>query len=108
MTEGGILSLRTAQSPDRTQALIEVEDTGVGIPPELRSRIFEPFFSTKTEGKGTGLGLAVLYGIVQAHGGSIDITSLPGQGTLFFIHLPWQPPPAASGVDPRVAEGVES
>ena len=67
---------------------IEVADTGVGIPPEALAHIFEPFFSTKQKESGVGLGLAVVYGIVHRHGGSIDVESKPGRGTTFRVVLP--------------------
>jgi len=69
-----------------------VSDTGVGMAPEVRSRIFDPFFSTKHETKGVGLGLAVVYGIVQRHEGRIEVESQPGRGTTFIITLPRQQP----------------
>jgi signal transduction histidine kinase len=65
-----------------------VSDSGVGIPEEHLARIYEPFFSTKEEGKGVGLGLAVVYGIVQAHGAVIDVSSAPGEGTTFHVRFP--------------------
>ena len=68
--------------------MIEVEDTGSGIPPENMSKIFEPFFTTKEVGKGTGLGLAVCYGIVSEHGGRLSVRSNVGKGTTFGIFLP--------------------
>ena len=67
---------------------IHVIDTGHGIPPAVRHRIFDPFFTTKPVGKGTGLGLSISYGIIQAHGGRIDVDSTPGQGTNFTVRLP--------------------
>jgi signal transduction histidine kinase len=79
------------QLPDRGMqqcAAIEVRDQGVGIPPEHLPHIFEPFFSTKEVGEGTGLGLSIAYGIVQEHGGWIDVSSRPGEGSCFTIYLP--------------------
>ena len=82
----GTITIRSYVSPDRRNVNIEVSDTGCGIPPEHMTRIFEPFFSTKA--KGTGLGLAVTYGIVQKHGGHISAFSQPGQGARFTVELP--------------------
>ena len=67
---------------------IEIADTGSGIRPEHLPRIFDPFFTTKPPGKGTGLGLWLAYGIVEKHGGRIEVRSLPGSGTTFRIVLP--------------------
>jgi two-component system NtrC family sensor kinase len=98
MGEGGRLTVRTWVD-EGTPGLIRlsVRDTGVGIPPEVQRRIFDPFFSTKREAKGVGLGLAVVYGIVQRHEGRIEVESRPGEGTTFTITLPRQLPghPAA-------------
>ncbi|MFO0693888.1 MAG: ATP-binding protein [Polyangiales bacterium] len=67
---------------------ISVSDTGLGIPDEVRERIFEPFFTTKPTGSGTGLGLSVVYGIVEQHGGFLEVESAPERGSTFHVHLP--------------------
>ena len=75
--------------------LLAVSDNGEGITPENLGKIFDPFFTTKPEGKGVGLGLAVSYGIIQAHGGDIEVKSAVGEGTTFTVTLPLaQPVPA--------------
>ena len=86
MPNGGQLTITTKH--DTRSVLVEVTDTGFGIPPENVAKIFEPFFTTKEVGKGTGLGLAVCYGILTEHGGSLDVQSTPGVGTTFTISLP--------------------
>ncbi len=86
MPKGGWLSIMSRQ--EGTSAIIEVGDTGSGIPAEQLSRIYDPFFTTKEIGKGTGLGLSITYGIVQEHGGAIACDSVPGQGTRFTLTLP--------------------
>ncbi len=92
MPEGGRLTLTTAADPtDKRFVLLRVADTGSGIPPEVRDHIFDPFFSTKNETKGVGLGLAVAFGIVRRHGGTISVDSVPGQGATFTLRLPRRP-----------------
>jgi two-component system NtrC family sensor kinase len=71
--------------------LLRISDNGEGIPPENLGKIFNPFFTTKPEGKGVGLGLAVFYGIVEAHGGDIEVASTAGEGTTFTVSLPIEP-----------------
>lgn len=91
MHGSGTLTITTSTSSDRKTVIIEFADTGEGIPEENLSRIFDPFFTTKDVGKGTGLGLATSYGIVQDHGGTITVKSKVGVGTSFVIELPVQP-----------------
>lgn len=67
---------------------LTVRDTGHGMTPDVCARIFDPFFTTKKEGDGTGMGLAVVHGIVASHGGAMTVTSAPGQGSLFTVYLP--------------------
>ena len=74
--------------PPGIYAVLSVQDTGTGIPREIVDRIFEPFFTTKPAGKGTGLGLAMVYGIVKSHKGEVRVSSQEGKGTTFAIHLP--------------------
>ncbi len=104
MPDGGVLHILASPlqiTPDNlarwpeaqpgNHVLLEVRDTGTGIPPEVVDRIFEPFFTTKTADKGTGLGLSTTLGIVRGHGGSIVVESQPGEGTAFRIALPAVP-----------------
>jgi signal transduction histidine kinase len=67
-----------------------VRDEGEGITPEHLPHVFEPFFTTKAVGEGTGLGLSVTHGIVEDHGGFVDVESVPGKGSIFAVHLPAQ------------------
>ena len=117
MPEGGTLRIRVENwsgAPRREGArcaavdrvVLSVTDTGVGMTPQIRERIFEPFFTTKDSGKGTGLGLAVTYGIVRQAGGTIAVESEPGRGSTFRISLPRAPAdalPAAPKPSPAPA-----
>src|SRR5438552_15828997 len=86
MEPGGTLEVTT--SAEQSGARVEVSDTGHGIAPEHLRRIYDPFFTTKAARKGTGLGLAVSYGIMQEHGGTNEVFSRPGVGTRFYLALP--------------------
>ena len=90
MPTGGRLAVRVRPGalPAGPAAVVEVADTGVGIPPEYLVRVTDPFFTTKEEGKGTGLGLAICKRIVGQHGGRLDIDSAVGQGTTVRVTLP--------------------
>jgi two-component system NtrC family sensor kinase len=87
MPDGGELTIR-ARAVEGDQIRLEIVDTGIGIDPEDARHIFEPFYTSKRDGKGVGLGLAVVYGIVSRHGGTIEVESRQGKGTVFVIHLP--------------------
>jgi PAS domain S-box-containing protein len=99
MPDGGILSLATSSEvlagdaflPNlpRKFVVLQISDTGIGMPEEIKQRIFEPFFSTKDAGMGTGMGLAMVYGIVERADGHISVESEPNQGTTFRIYLPF-------------------
>jgi len=93
MPRGGRLTLRTRRTGE--EALLEIEDTGAGIPDEVRARIFEPFFTTKASG--TGLGLAVVRRIVEGHGGTVAVRSTPGEGTVFSLRFPLGRAPVEKG-----------
>ena len=90
MPQGGTLRISTRFLKDINRVVIEISDTGVGISEENIGKVYDPFFTTKELGKGTGLGLAVTYGIVKRHDGSIDIRSKLGEGTSFTITLPFK------------------
>jgi two-component system NtrC family sensor kinase len=98
---GGEVAVETGLDPPHDAVTLRVRDTGSGIRPEHLGRIFDPFFTTKEEGKGVGLGLSVVYGIVQAHGGEIDVESVLNQGTTFRVRLPFAAPASADA--PRAA-----
>jgi two-component system NtrC family sensor kinase len=86
MPERGLLTI--AAHNHEGSVVVAVTDTGIGIPTENLPKIFEPFFTTKEVGEGTGLGLAVCYGILTEHGGTLDVQSTVGLGTTFTITLP--------------------
>jgi signal transduction histidine kinase len=88
MPRGGWLTIATSVRADGKSAVVEISDTGSGIPVEQLSRIYDPFFTTKDIGKGTGLGLSITYGIVQEHDGTITCDSAVGKGTRFALALP--------------------
>jgi C4-dicarboxylate-specific signal transduction histidine kinase len=85
---GGRIEARTKSWPARNLVVIEIRDTGPGIPPEVMARIFEPFYTTKEVGQGTGLGLAITYGIVQEHGGHVLAATHQEGGAVFTVELP--------------------
>jgi signal transduction histidine kinase len=92
-----VYSRVTPLQPDGTggaQVVIEVDDSGPGMAPQVMARVFEPFFTTKDVGEGTGLGLSVAYGIIQEHGGFFTVDSAPGRGSRFCVHLPSSDVPA--------------
>jgi PAS domain S-box-containing protein len=97
MPEGGALSLETVNAEPASRATgrdmvrLSVSDTGVGMTEEVRAKIFDPFFTTKGVGQGTGLGLAVVYGVARAHGGWVEVTTAPGAGSRFDVFLPVGP-----------------
>ncbi len=101
-----VLTIKTASDPSRSWVSLSIADTGLGIPPAVRARIFEPFFTTKPAGQGTGLGLSLCQGIVEAHGGSIGVESEVGKGTAFTIHLPVTAPERPP--EAKVPEAVDS
>ncbi|MFP2909001.1 sensor histidine kinase [Pyxidicoccus sp. 3LFB2] len=102
MPEGG--RIRVSTRMEHEEAVLEVRDTGVGMTPEVRSKLFEPFFTTKPLGEGTGMGLAVVHGIVTAHRGRIVVDSTPQQGSTFTVHLP-RIPPLELGLSPESLRG---
>jgi signal transduction histidine kinase len=125
MPQGGLLLIETAnvkledthqgrslRAPAGPYVMLSVQDTGAGMDTEIMSHLFEPFFTTKDPGKGTGLGLAVVYGIVEQEGGDIEVQSVLGEGTIFKIYLPCveESLPDAGGIEVSAASpsGLET
>ncbi|MGB8580416.1 MAG: ATP-binding protein [Candidatus Sulfotelmatobacter sp.] len=117
MPSGGVLKIRTAQvsrpsseapatSHSAPYAMVEMTDTGCGMDLETRAHLFEPFFTTKPIGKGTGLGLSTVYGIVKQSGGTIEVDSVPGEGTTFRVYLPIVEEPVSPRKVPKVSSPV--
>jgi PAS domain S-box-containing protein len=104
MPRGGRLTIHTHGAPE-PYAAVAVEDTGEGIAPEMLERIFEPFFTTKPLGRGTGLGLATVYGIVKQSGGDIQVHSAPARGARFTVFLPTSASMASARAAPRADGG---
>lgn len=88
MPGGGTLTIKTGSDSDNKKIKIQIQDTGSGISPTDLPHIFEPFYTTKKEGKGVGLGLSVCYGVIERHDGKIDVNSVGGEGCTFTIELP--------------------
>ncbi len=94
---GGTVAVTTAVDVASGRLVLEVRDTGAGMPPAVVDKIFDPFYTTKEEGKGVGLGLAVVYGIIQSHGGEIEVRSTVGSGSTFRVLLPFGTPATGGG-----------
>jgi len=92
MNGKGRIRITSRFDPISDQIVLQFWDTGPGVPPEIIDKVFEPFFTTKRAGEGTGLGLSVAYGIIQQHGGSIEVRNSPPWGALFTIILPLECP----------------
>jgi|GEM_PF-2662445 signal transduction histidine kinase len=107
MPDGGTITFRTRiLEPDWVE--LDVEDHGTGMTPEILAHALDPFFTTKPVGKGTGLGLSMSYGVMAAHGGSLEMASQPGQGTTVRLRFPLVPPPAQAGVPSVPAPALRS
>ncbi|HSP62074.1 MAG TPA: ATP-binding protein [Pyrinomonadaceae bacterium] len=102
----GVITISSRYLADARRAEIRISDNGVGMDQETKQRIFEPFFTTKEQGKGVGLGLAVVYGIVTGHAGEIEVESAPGSGTTFVIRLPDRIEQVQNSLSPWERDGV--
>ncbi len=102
---GGQVTVRTHFDSRDQHVEITVADNGEGIPAAIQEKIFDPFFTTKADGKGVGLGLAVLYGIVKAHDGEVEVRSTPGEGATFVVTLPLHSSPRPATIGPPGAAG---
>jgi nitrogen-specific signal transduction histidine kinase/ActR/RegA family two-component response regulator len=104
LPETGTLTLRTT-SPEQNWAQVAVEDNGHGMTPEVLAKVMDPFFSTKPVGRGTGLGMSMASGVIKAHGGFMEVSSQPGQGTLVTFRIPRIPAPAETrAIEPQAMD----
>ncbi len=112
LSADGALDIQGVPIPKGDYLVIRVSDTGTGIPEEIRGKIFEPFFTTKEPGRGTGLGLSMVYGCVKSHNGYIFLESMEGAGSTFEILLPLsdraEEEVEGSAADPRLSQGTET
>jgi signal transduction histidine kinase len=98
MKGNGRLSIVSAYEQEFEQVVLKFSDTGPGVSQENLDKIFEPFFTTKLPGEGTGLGLSIVYGVVQRHGGMIEVDSPPEGGASFTLRLPLEAPQDPQGM----------
>jgi signal transduction histidine kinase len=89
MKDGGDITVKAYKQNEKNGFCFQVIDTGMGIPKDIISKIFDPFFTTKEVGAGSGLGLSIVYGIMEQHGGNISVSSEIGKGTTFTCFLPF-------------------
>lgn len=108
ITNAGRIVVQTRKDGAQSSVEVAIMDNGCGIPPELVHKIFDPFFTTKPVGEGTGLGLSVSYGIIQDHGGRIEVTSEPGKGSTFSVFLPLEESLSAETNPRRTADRESS